>query len=245
MRTKQATAKIVNLGLVQIALNKLIERQDGLPGLGVFYGPSGFGKTTTTVVIANEVNAYYVQMRSAWTRKALLEKILVEMGITPLSTAAAMLDQICAQLAASRRALIIDEFDYAAEKGNMVELIRDIYEGSQVPILLVGEERLPNKLKKFERFHGRVLAWVAAQPVSLDDAKKLATIYAAGVKIEDEVLSELVRMAHGSVRRVCVNLTNILDHANTVGTERINAHDLKDISLFTGEAPARSLGRVA
>ena len=244
MRTKQATAKIVNLGLVQIALNKLIERQDGLPGLGVFYGPSGFGKTTTTVVIANEVNAYYVQMRSAWTRKALLDKILMEMGITPMPTVAQMLDQICAQLAASRRALIIDEFDYAAEKANMVELIRDIYEGSQVPILLVGEERLPNKLKKFERFHGRVLAWVAAQPVSIDDAKKLATIYAGGVNIEDEVLSELVRMAHGSVRRVCVNLTNILDHANTVGTERINAHDLKEISLFTGEAPARSLGRV-
>lgn len=244
MRTKQATAKIVNLGLVQIALNKLIERQDGLPGLGVFYGPSGFGKTTTTVVIANEVNAYYVQMRSAWTRKALLDKILMEMGITPMATVAAMLDQICAQLAASRRALIIDEFDYAAEKAGMVELIRDIYEGSQVPILLVGEERLPNKLKKFERFHGRVLAWVAAQPVSMDDAKKLATIYASGIDITDEVLSELVRMAHGSVRRVCVNLTNILDHANTVGLSGIYAGDLKEISLFTGEAPARSLGRV-
>ncbi len=244
MRTKQATAKIVNLGLVQIALNKLIERQDGLPGLGVFYGPSGFGKTTTTVVIANEVNAYYVQMRSAWTRKALLDKILMEMGITPMPTVAAMLDQICAQLAASRRALIIDEFDYAAEKAGMVELIRDIYEGSQVPILLVGEERLPNKLKKFERFHGRVLAWVAAQPVSMDDAKKLATIYASGIDITDEVLSELVRIAHGSVRRVCVNLTNILDHANTVGLSAIYAGDLKEISLFTGEAPARSLGRV-
>ena len=39
-------------------------------------------------------------------------------------------------------------------------------------------------------------------------------------------------------------IINGIDHANTVGTERINAHDLKEISLFTGEAPARSLGRV-
>lgn len=239
MKTKQTTAKIVNLGLVQVALNKLIERQDGLPGLGVFYGPSGYGKTTTTIVIANEANAYYVQMRSAWTRKALLDKILCEMGITPLPTVAQMLDQICAQLAASRRALIIDEFDYAAEKGNMVELIRDIYEGSQVPILLVGEERLPQKLKRFERFHGRVLAWVAAQPVSLDDTRKLAEIYAHGLAISEEVLSELVRMAHGSVRRVCVNLTNILEHANTMGWAAVGMADLKEVSLFTGEAPAR------
>lgn len=241
MKTKAATAKIVNLGLIQFALKKLIERQDGLPGLGVFYGPSGFGKTTTTVVIANEVNAYYVQMRSAWTRKALLDKILVEMGMTPAPTMAAMLDQICGQLAASRRALIIDEFDYAADKTGMVELVRDIYEGSQVPVLLVGEERLPQKLKKFERFHGRVLAWVAAQPVSLEDARALATIYAPSLVVFDEVLRELVRLAHGSVRRVCVNLTNIFDYANVAGLDTVSLDDLKEVSLFTGEAPARRL----
>ena len=241
MKTKQQTAKIVNLGLVQVALSKLIERQDGLPGLGVFYGPSGFGKTTTTVVIANEVNAYYVQMRSAWTRKALLDKILVEMGMTPAPTMAAMLDQICGQLALSRRALIIDEFDYAADKAGMVELVRDIYEGSQVPVLLVGEERLPQKLKKFERFHGRVLAWVAAQPVSLEDARALAGIYADGLNIDDAVLKELVRLAHGSVRRVSVNLTNINDHANVAGLTHVGMDELAEVSLFTGEAPARRL----
>ena len=242
MKTKRSTANIVNLGLVQVALNKLIERQDGLPGLGVFYGPSGYGKTTTTVVIANEVNAYYVQMRSAWTRKVFMEKILAEMGIVPAPTMGAMLDQICAQLAASRRALIIDEFDYAAEKKQMVELVRDIYEGSQVPILLVGEEKLPAKLKKFERFHGRVLAWVGAQPVSLDDAYKLAEIYAHGIAVDESVLVELVRMAHGSVRRVCVNLTNILDHANLHGLDRITKKDLAAVSLFSGDAPTRNIG---
>lgn len=241
MKTKAATAKIFNLGLIQFALKKLIERQDGLPGLGVFYGPSGFGKTTTTVVIANEVNAYYVQMKSAWTRKVLLEKILIEMGITPTGSMAAMLDQICGQLALSRRALIIDEFDYAAEKAGMVELVRDIYEGSQVPVLLVGEERLPQKLKKFERFHGRVLAWVAAQPVSFDDARALADIYAHGLGIDDEVLKELVRLAHGSVRRVSVNLTNIFDFANVKGWAHVGMDELAEVSLFTGEAPTRRL----
>ena len=62
-------ANINNLSLVSIAMQRLINRQDGLPGLGVLYGPSGYGKTTATVAVANETRAYYVQLRSAWSKK--------------------------------------------------------------------------------------------------------------------------------------------------------------------------------
>ena len=51
-------ANINNLSLVSVAMERLVNRQDGLPGLGVLYGPSGFGKTTATVAVANETRAY-------------------------------------------------------------------------------------------------------------------------------------------------------------------------------------------
>lgn len=156
-------ANINNLSLVAIAMERLMNRPDGLPGLGVLYGPSGYGKTTATVAVANSTQAYYVQLRSAWSKKTLLEKICFEMGIPAAKTTAANLDLICEQLAASQRPLILDEADYLVAKAGMVELVRDIYEGSQSPIMLVGEEMLPNKLKKYERFHGRVLNWLPAQ----------------------------------------------------------------------------------
>nr|WP_249123784.1 ATP-binding protein [Pseudomonas aeruginosa] len=70
-----------------------------------------------------------------------------------------MADQIAEELAASGRPLIIDEMDHLVAAGQ-VELIRDLYESSQASILLIGEEMLPTKLKKYERFHGRVLSWV-------------------------------------------------------------------------------------
>ncbi len=170
-------ANINNLSLVAVAMARLVNRQDGLPGLGVLYGPSGFGKTTATVAIANKTQAFYVQLRSAWSKKTLLEKICFEMGLSAPKTAAGCLDAICEQLAATQRPLILDEADYLVGKSGMVELVRDIYEGSQSPILLVGEEQMPNKLKRFERFHGRVLSWIPAQPVSLDDARLLAAGY--------------------------------------------------------------------
>lgn len=232
-------APIANLDLVAVVMEKLVNRQDGLPGLAVYYGPSGWGKTTATVAVANRSRAYYVQLRSSWTRKDLLEKILFEMGIKPAGRTTQLLDQICEQLAASRRPLILDEFDYAAGKNGQIELVRDIYEGSQSSLLLVGEELLPNKLKKHERFHGRVLNWLPAVPVSLDDARKLAAIYCSEVSLADDLLSHLVTLSHGSVRRVVVNLVNIQDAALIEGWDAVDRATWGNHELYTGDAPKR------
>ena len=233
-------APIANLNLVAIVMEKLVHRQDGLPGLAVYYGPSGYGKTTATVAVANRTQAYYVQLCSAWSRKTLLQKILFEMGIKAGGTIPDMLDLIVEQLAASRRPLIIDEFDYAAAKPGMIELVRDIYEGSQSSLLLVGEELLPIKLKKHERFHGRVLQWLPAAPVSLADARQLADIYCADVTVADDMLEHLVNLSHGSVRRVSVNLVNVRDAALVEGLDNVTRAVWGNRQLYTGEAPRRA-----
>ena len=233
-------ANINNLNLVRVAMEGLMERPENMPGLGVFYGPSGFGKTTTTAAIAIETRAYYVQMRSAWSKKVFLEKICIEMSLEPGRTVSASLDAICEQMAVSQRPLIIDEADYAIAKSGMVELIRDIYEGSQAPVMLVGEEMLPKKLKKFERFHGRVLRWIPAQPVNLQDAQLLAAVYAPDLQLGDDVLTELVGLSHGSVRRVSVNLVNLAEDANIRGLDVMGLAELDHSKLYQGEAPSRS-----
>lgn len=237
-------ANINNLSLVAIAMERLMNRPDGLPGLGVLYGPSGYGKTTATVAVANSTQAYYVQLRSAWSKKTLLEKICFEMGIPAAKTTAANLDVICEQLAASQRPLILDEADYLVAKAGMVELVRDIYEGSQSPIMLVGEEMLPNKLKKYERFHGRVLNWLPAQPVSSEDAALLAQAYAPGVAVGADVLAHIVDIAHGSVRRVTVNLVNLAEAAAVAGVDTLDMAGLKRLpgfEFYRGESPKRGV----
>ncbi|MEW5893345.1 MAG: ATP-binding protein [Pseudomonadota bacterium] len=234
------TAQIHNLDLVRTAVERLNGRANGLPGFAVLYGPAGYAKTTSLLAAANSTRAYYVQMRSAWGRKALLEKILVEMGMRQNGTIPQMLDAICTQLAASRRPLMIDEFDHCTRSDGLVELVRDIYEGSQSPIIIAGEEMLPQKLKKWERFHSRVLSWVPAQPVSLQDAKALAPIYAAGIKVAEDLLDHLVKLSGGSVRRVCVNLNGIAEKAAVEGWERVDLRTWGDTPIYTGEAPRRA-----
>lgn len=234
------TAQIQNLDLVRTAVERLANRQNGLPGFGVLYAPAGYGKSTALLAVANETRAYYVQMRSAWSRKTLLEKVLIEMGVKVGGTIPQMLDTVCGQLAASNRPLMIDEFDFALRTDAMVELVRDIYEGSQTTIILAGEEMLPQKLKKWERFHSRVLTWLPAQPVSLKDAAALAPIYCPGVKIAPDLLDYLVRQSGGSVRRVCVNLSDVADKAGIEGWSSVDMATWGNRPIYTGEAPRRA-----
>lgn len=236
-------AKIHNLDLVRTAAERLAGRVSGLPGMAVMFAPSGYGKTTAALAIANENRSYFVQVRSAWSRKTLLEKIILEMGGKPFGTTPQMLDQVCEQLATSGRMLMIDEFDYCAKSDGMIDLVRDIYEGSQSTILMIGEELLPQKLKKpkHERFHSRVLTWIPAQPVSLQDAAALAPIYCPGVHVAEDLLAHLVKMSSGSVRRVSVNLANIYDQAALEGWDLVTRSNWGDRPIYTGDAPRRSL----
>ena len=235
-------ARIGNIAQCQNALERAMTRAANLPGLVCFYGPSGWGKSLSANYLCNCQRGYYVQIKSIWSKKVTLAKILGEMGIKPGNTVGDMLDQVCDQLSASGRPLVIDEMDHLVEK-KAVELIRDIYEGSQAPILIIGEEQLPHKLKKWERFHGRILAFVPALPVSLDDARLLQAVYAPGVDCADDLLQHLVSLAHGSVRRVCVNLDAIREEAQGHGATRVDRAwcDGHGIQFHTGEAPKRRL----
>lgn len=233
-------AKTANLALCDVALERALSRTASLPGMVCLYGPAGFGKSIAAVQVANRRRAYYVQAKSVWTKKHTLKAILHEMSIKPAATIPEMLDQAAEELAASRRPLIIDEMDHLVDK-NAVELVRDIYESSQAAILLIGEEMLPSKLKRFERFHARILSWVPAQPICLEDARLLVPIYAGDIQVEDDMLKHLVKLSGGSVRRVCVNLELIQDTALTAGWSVVDRTTWGKNELYTGEAPKRRI----
>ncbi|MBY0572578.1 MAG: ATP-binding protein [Undibacterium sp.] len=227
--------------MVAATLERLRNRRLGVPGIGVLYGPSGWGKTFATNTLALENRAYYVQMLSAWRCKDLLIKILAEMGVAhgKTITTAKLLDLVTEQLTASRRTLIIDEFDHAAKSDALVELVRDIYEGSQGSLLLVGEELLPRKLEAWERFHSRVSTWAPAQKVCVEDAVKLAPIYCPGVAVSVDALERLVSLSKGSVRRVVNCLTVIYEHSQLYALELVDVGVLAGVKLPSDRAPER------
>lgn len=222
------------------ALATLIERLKGrtpaLPGLACFYGFSGYGKSMAATWCANRFDARLVQMGYSWTARSLCEAILTELGIKPRGSIAKMVEMISERLGITETPLIIDEADFLA-KHNMVELVREIYESCEVPIILIGEELLPQTLQRWERVHGRILYSVAAQAATRSDVDQLAKIYLRGVEIDDALKDLILKFSRGSHRRVVTNLDIVREFAITEGVNRVTRAAWAAREFPTGLAP--------
>ena len=210
-------APLANIGVMESALHRLANRQPGDPGMFVICGHSGLGKSMAAAWAKARHRAYYLQLDDYVNRKGFLIDLHRVMGMEiPKGTAKDLLDSAATQLAAARRPLILDEFDFIVDK-EMVMAVFSLYEKSRASIILIGEEKLPAKLARWEKFDGRVLDTLFAEPVSLADARLLAQHKYPNFNFSDDLLQHLVDIAKRSVRRVNNNLGLIFNEGNSLG----------------------------
>lgn len=236
---KKTLAPLRNVSRMLALIDRLQSRGDGVPGMGCFYGFSGLGKSMAASFCCNSTRAIHVQMKSVWTHKKLCEAILDELGLPSRGTAADMVDRIAEALAADGLPLLIDEADFLVRK-NMIEIVRDLYEMSETPVILIGEELLPQKLKRWERVHGRIRSWVSAELADDRDFELLRQIRAPGIEIEPALAAAIKKASSGSARRLVVNLDEVEEISRRIGRTTVGLSDWGGQPLYTGEAP---LGR--
>lgn len=237
---KPRAAMLTNVVLLEEKIVRCKARAGHLPGLIVFHGPSGIGKSVAAALATAQHDAVYVACKSTWTKSFLLKAILFELGIPAERGNPEMTEQIGRELAASGRPLIIDEADHLIDRGN-IEIVRDIYEASLGVIILIGEELLPRKIQRYERIHNRVFDWVPGQFASVGDARELVRLYVDHVVIAEDLLDFVVTEAGGRPRRIAVNLDRIQDEAMKAGVKTADRKWWGTRPLFTGDAPSRKI----
>ena len=127
-----------------------------------------------------------------------------------------------------------------ADKG-LVGIVRSLHKMTQAPIVMIGEELLPNKLARIEHFHNLIGFPGQAQPCDLEDAQMLAKLYCKNVEIADDLLTNCLEATGGSARRLTANLNEVRRIAGGKGLKRIDLAAWDGRTWITGDAlPARA-----
>jgi DNA transposition AAA+ family ATPase len=235
---------IKNVAAFMVLTQRAITRDPHLPGIVVCSGFSGVGKTYASIYAQNKTRALRVEVGDSWTRRTVMTALLRELGVAVKGRASVsdMMDMAVNSLGDDpSRPLIVDEADKLVDKG-MIELIRELHEHSGAPIVLIGEERLPQKLLSVERVHNRVLDWMQAQPCDIEDAAALAKAFAPGVTIEPDLLDMIRAMSDGRARRIVVNVARVAELSKNTGKTTIGKAQWGSEKFYTSEPPpARSV----
>lgn len=231
-------APLRNVKLLGALIQQLRTRDPDMPGMGCFHGFSGYGKSSAATYNAQLYDACWVEVKSVWSRKVFCRKVAEALGLTPAGLISDMVDQIGEELAKSGRPLLLDEAHQLC-RDEMMGVIHDIYNSSQgSAMLLIGEEVLPQKLKRWERIHNRMLGWAAAQPADLRETTVLARLKQPALSIETEVLHLILEKSAANYRRIVTNLNQARLYSLETGRTEITMSDAPKIEFFVGEAPA-------
>ena len=213
-------------------VDNLMRRQKTIPGMMLVFGEPGTGKTRTALwwKIQNgngENRIPYVRATRVITPRALLEQILYELGETPMWKTSQILQQIKDHLLLNPRPIIVDEVDYLCRDG-FVEVLRDIHDLTDVPIIMIGMAEADKKLMRFRHLYDRISVIVPFKLLDLEDVKSLAQ-QMLDIKIEDDLLKHITEQSRGKLRRIITMFYKI---------ERIakaNKVKVMNLSLFKGD----------
>lgn len=144
----------------------------GRIGNALFYGPPGTGKTEAGQWYASENDVPYIRSRKVNSQRSLLSIIVNELGLAPAFRSDDLFNQIVEELIERPRPIIIDEVDYLLKNG-MVEILRDINDMTNTPVIMLGMEYVNKKLRLYRHLYDRFTTVVR---FDLFDRKEIANL---------------------------------------------------------------------
>lgn len=208
---KHVTAMTKNVTRFIQGVQALMERPLGVEGMGLLWGSPGEGKTTSVAYVADQTDAVYVRALSCWTVTTMLGDICKELGFARdkrMQRRSDMIEWINDQLKDSPRPIFIDEADYLFAQPGMVDALRDIYDTSRSPVILIGMEDMGRKAQANERLARRITQWVEFNGVDLDDARIVAET-CCDVEIAPDLLAHIHQEARGNIGRMVIALSRV------------------------------------
>jgi len=174
----------------------------GRIGMALVFGEPGTGKTETAQKYAADNDYPYIRATDIMSRRALLSRIVAELGEQPAYRADDLFGQAVDMLIDQPRTLIVDEVDYLC-RGGMVEVLRDLNDITNVPVVMVGMHQLDQKLKRFRHLYDRFSAVVRFRAFDVEDIAGIAE-QICEAQISPDGIKFIHDRGHGKFRRTMI-----------------------------------------
>ncbi len=172
----------------------------GRIGNGLFYGPPGTGKTEVGQWYAAQNDIPYIRAKDITSRRSLLANIVAEIGEAPNYRTEDLFNQIVDHLIERPMPIIIDEVDYLL-RGGAVEVLRDINDMTNAPIIMMGMEHIDKNLKRFRHLYDRFSAIVKFDLFNDDEIISLSK-QICSAELDESAVRFIERQSGGKLRLI-------------------------------------------
>jgi len=220
MRHVMAPTK--NMRKFMQAVDTLLTRPMGTEGMGLLWGAPGEGKSTAVARVCDRFNGIFVRAVGCWTVTGMLGDLCRELGGERKGRRKDMIEYIVDELRKDNRTarpIFIDEADYCFRQSEMVDALRDIYDLTGCPVIMIGMEDIAKRIKTNARLSRRITQWVEFNGLDLEDIDIVAT-ECCEVAISDDLRCYLHQECNANIGRIIIALTRIekLAKANGLST---------------------------
>ena len=223
-RTFVKTQNVKNfIGLVENLLNK----PKNIPKMGLIYGEPGLGKSQTALWLACKYDAIYLRATNLMTGRWLLEEIAKEMDEIPRYLTSDNFNLIVQKLKQKPQLIIVDEIDYLMNNLKTIEILRDIHDETDCPIIFIGMGLAHKKLEKYKHLYDRFSEIVKFETFGVNDISQIIN-QLAEIKFTTDSI-EYIHKKYNRFRQI-VQLINQLEIiAKDNNLTEINLAIIKDI----------------
>ncbi len=211
------------IGLVENLLNK----PKNIPKMGLIYGEPGLGKSQTALWLACKYDAIYLRTTNLMTGRWLLEEIAKEMDEIPRYLTSDNFNLIVQKLKQKPQLIIIDEIDYLMNNLKTIEILRDIHDETDCPIIFVGMGLAYKKLERYKHLFDRFSEIVKFETFGVNDISQIINQLAEIKFTADSI--EYIHKKYNRFRQI-VQLINQLEIvAKENNLQEINLDMVKEI----------------
>lgn len=220
---KHQMAMTKNMRRFLQSVDDLLNRPRGTEGMGLLWGKPGEGKTTSVAYVTNVYDGIFVRAVGCWTVTSMLGDLCRELGGQRLLRRSDMVEYIVHELTRDGRAprpIFVDEADYCFRQFEMIDSLRDIYDLSGCPVILIGMEDIARRIRTNERIARRITQWIEFKGLDQADTALVANT-CCETTLHSDLIAHLHRETGANIGRIIIGLTKIEQFSKANGLDEL------------------------